>query len=69
MDGASTRFAFRVLVATFNHHIAEVAADPVHLMYVLEQSTRRDQIPAETEKRSLEFIKGELARVTRIHRH
>jgi len=38
-----------------------VAADPVHLMYVLEQSIRRDQLPAETEKRYLEFIKGELA--------
>jgi serine protein kinase len=33
----------------------------VHLMYVLEQSIRRDQMPAETEKRYLEFIKGELA--------
>ena len=37
------------------------AADPVHLMYVLEQAIRREQLPAETEKRYLEFIKGELA--------
>src|SRR5208282_6349496 len=51
MDGASTRFAFKVLAATFNHDTTEVAADPVHLMYVLEQSIRRDQLPAETEKR------------------
>src|SRR5579871_2978871 len=61
MDGASTRFAFKVLAATFNHDTTEVAADPVHLMYVLEQSIRRDQLPQETEKRYLEFIKGELA--------
>src|SRR5579859_763785 len=61
MDGASTRFAFKVLAATFNHDTTEVAADPVHLMYVLEQSIRRDQMPTETEKRFLEFIKGELA--------
>jgi serine protein kinase len=61
MDGASTRFAFKVLAATFNHDTTEIAADPVHLMYVLEQSIRRDQLPAETEKRYLEFIKGELA--------
>ncbi len=61
MDGASTRFAFKVLAATYNHDTTEVAADPVHLMYVLEQSIRRDQMPAETEKRYLEFIKGELA--------
>src|SRR3954471_13917234 len=61
MDGASTRFAFKVLAATFNHDTTEVAADPVHLMYVLEQSIRREQLPSETEKRFLEFIKGELA--------
>src|SRR6201994_2885243 len=61
MDGASTRFAFKVLAATFNHDTTEIAADPVHLMYVLEQSIRREQMPQETEKRFLEFIKGELA--------
>jgi serine protein kinase len=61
MDGASTRFAFKVLAATFNHDTTEVAADPVHLMYVLEQAIRREQLPEETEKRYLEFIKGELA--------
>ena len=61
MDGASTRFAFKVLAATFNHDTTEVAADPVHLMYVLEQSIRREQMPQEAEKRYLEFIKGELA--------
>ena len=61
MDGASTRFAFKVLAATFNHDTTEIAADPVHLMYVLEQSIRREQMPQESEKRYLEFIKGELA--------
>ena len=61
MDGASTRFAFKVLAATFNHDTIEVAADPVHLMYVLEQSIRREQLGEESEKRYLEFIKGELA--------
>ncbi|AWN54391.1 PrkA family serine protein kinase [Methylobacterium sp. 17Sr1-1] len=61
MDGISTRFAFKVMAATFNHDTTEVSADPVHLMYVLEQSLRREQLPPETEKRYLEFIKGELA--------
>jgi serine protein kinase len=60
MDGVSTRFAFKVLAATFNHDTTEVAADPVHLMYVIEQSIRREQLPAETEKLYIEFIKGEL---------
>jgi serine protein kinase len=61
MDGTSTRFAFKVLAATFNHDSTEIGADPVHLLYVLEQSIRREQLPDETEKRYLEFIKGELA--------
>jgi serine protein kinase len=61
MDGCSTRFAFKVLAATFNHDTNEVAADPVHLMYVLEQAIKRDQFPQETEDRYLEFIKGDLA--------
>jgi len=61
MDGVSTRFAFKVLAATFNHDTTEIAADPVHLMYVLEQTIRRDQHSDEMEKRYLEFIKGELA--------
>src|SRR5690349_18963661 len=61
MDGISTRFAFKVLAATFNHDTVEVAADPVHLMYVLEQSLRREQLPQDVERRYLEFIKAELA--------
>jgi serine protein kinase len=60
MDGVSTRFAFKVLASTFNHDTTEVGADPVHLMYVLEQAVRREQLPDETEKRYLEFIKGDL---------
>jgi serine protein kinase len=61
MDGVSTRFAFKVLAATFNHDVTEVAADPVHLMYVLEQSIRRDQFPTDTESQYIEFIKADLA--------
>ncbi|WP_454851175.1 PrkA family serine protein kinase [Rhizobium binxianense] len=61
MDGISTRFAFKVLASTFNYDTTEVAADPVHLMYVLEQAIRREQFPEETEKRYIEFIKADLA--------
>jgi serine protein kinase len=61
MDGVSTRFAFKVLASTFNYDPTEIAADPVHLMYVLEQAIRREQLGDETEKRYLEFIKAELA--------
>ena len=61
MDGISTRFAFKTIAATFNHDTNEVAADPVHLMYVLEQAIKREQFPQETEAQYLEFIKAELA--------
>ncbi|RJQ34648.1 PrkA family serine protein kinase [Candidatus Parcubacteria bacterium] len=61
MDGISTRFAFKVLSATFNFDTQEIAADPVHLMYVLEQSIWREQFPEEIEKKYLNFIKAELA--------
>lgn len=60
MEGISTRFAFKVLAATFNHDTTEVAADPVHLMYVLEQQIRREQFPQEQEGKLLEFIKADL---------
>ena len=61
MNGVSTRFAFKVLSETFNHDLEEVAADPVHLMYVLEQAVKREQYGDETEKNYLDFIKSELA--------
>ncbi|WP_150293847.1 PrkA family serine protein kinase [Sphingobium estronivorans] len=61
MSGISTRFAFKALSATFNHDTIEIAADPVHLMYVLEGMVRQEQFPAEVESRYLEYIKGELA--------
>jgi serine protein kinase len=61
MTGISTRFAFKVLSAVFNYDQTEVAANPVHLMYVLEQRILREQLPDETQRRYLEFIKGWLA--------
>jgi serine protein kinase len=61
MNGLSTRFAFKVLSSTFNFDTQEVSADPVHLMYVLEQSIRREQFGDDQEKRLLGYIKGELA--------
>ena len=60
MEGMSTRFAYKVLSETFNYDTHEVAADPVHLMFVLEQSIRREQLSEEKEDRYIEFIKEEL---------
>lgn len=61
MDGISTRFAFKVLSSTFNFDTHEIAADPVHMMYVLEQAIWREQFPEDSEKKFLNFIKAELA--------
>ncbi|EJT04839.1 PrkA family serine protein kinase [Rhizobium sp. CCGE 510] len=61
MDGISTRFAFKVLASTFNHDTTDIGADPVHLMYVLEQAIRREQFSDDVEKRYMEFIKADLA--------
>ena len=35
MSGISTRFAFKILSKVFNFDHSEIAANPVHLMYVL----------------------------------
>ena len=61
MTGLSTRFAFKVLSKVFNFDHREVAANPVHLMYVLEQQIEQEQFPPEAEARFLAFIKEYLA--------
>ena len=45
MNGISTRFAFKIISKVFNFGSEEVAANPVHLMYVLEQQIEREQFP------------------------
>ncbi|WP_409420017.1 PrkA family serine protein kinase [Pseudaeromonas sp. ZJS20] len=60
MTGLSTRFAFKILSRVFNFDHAEVAANPVHLFYVLEQQIEREQFQQETHDKYLEFIKGYL---------
>ncbi|GHG01956.1 PrkA family serine protein kinase [Thalassotalea marina] len=57
MSGLSTRFAFKILSRVFNFDHMEVAANPVHLFYVLEQQIEREQLPKETSERYLTFIK------------
>jgi serine protein kinase len=61
MSGMSTRFAYKVLSAVFNYDQTEIAANPVHLMYVLEQRLAREDLPDETRRRYVEHIKGHLA--------
>ncbi|MDN3679779.1 PrkA family serine protein kinase [Vibrio tapetis subsp. quintayensis] len=60
MSGLSTRFAFKILSRVFNFDQSEVAANPVHLFYVIEQQVEREQFPQEVGERYLEFLKGYL---------
>jgi serine protein kinase len=61
MEGLSTRFAFKILSRVFNFDSQEVAANPVHLFYVLERQIEREQFNQEIADRYLEFLKGYLA--------
>ncbi|TCO78858.1 putative serine protein kinase PrkA [Plasticicumulans lactativorans] len=61
MTGISTRFAFKILSQVFNFDNTEIAANPVHLLYVLERQIEREQFSAETEEKYLSYIKGWLA--------
>jgi serine protein kinase len=61
MDGISTRFAFKILSKTFNFDAEEVSADPIHLMYVLEDAIRREQFSENVEATLMEYIKEYLA--------
>ncbi|HLO62294.1 MAG TPA: PrkA family serine protein kinase [Azonexus sp.] len=61
MTGLSTRFAFKILSKVFNFDHREIAANPVHLMYVLEQQVEQEQFPPEVEERYLRFLKEYLS--------
>lgn len=57
MEGQSTRFAFKILSKVFNFDPTEVAANPVHLIYVLEKQIEQEQFPADIADRYLNFLK------------
>ncbi|MCL6269757.1 PrkA family serine protein kinase [Sansalvadorimonas sp. 2012CJ34-2] len=61
MEGLSTRFAFKILSKVFNFDPSEVAANPVHLLYVLEREIEQQQFPQETHERYLRYVKEFLA--------
>lgn len=61
MSGVSTRFAFKILSKVFNFDHSEIAANPVHLMYVLERQIEQEQYPQELHETYLAFIKEYLS--------
>ena len=61
MDGLSTRFAFKILSKVFNFDPAEIAANPVHLLYILEKEIEQQQFPAEVQEKYLGYLKEFIA--------
>jgi serine protein kinase len=57
MQGLSTRFSFKILSKVFNFDSSEIAANPVHLLYVLEQRIEQEQFPADRRDQYMNFIK------------
>jgi len=60
MNGMSTRFAFKVLSATFDLRPEEQQANPIDLMYIIEGAVRKENLPQETTDKYLGFIKDHL---------
>jgi len=60
MEGLSTRFAYKILSQVFNYDPDEIAANPVHLIYILEKTIEQEQFPPEKEAFYLDILKGKL---------
>lgn len=61
MSGSSTRFAYKILSKVYNYDPEEVAANPIHLMHVLERQIEQEQMSVEEEEQWISYIKGILA--------
>lgn len=59
--GLSTRAAFKVLAEVFNYDGSEIAADPVHLLVVLENLIKSSRMSEDEEVTQLAYIKEYLA--------
>lgn len=55
-SGISTRFAFKILAQTFNFDPEEVAANPLHLLLVLNDKIKVEHLSKEEEERLLAII-------------
>jgi len=59
--GVSTRLAYKILAEVYNFDIEEIAADPVHLLYVLEKTILKSRLPVDTADKYLTYIKDYLS--------
>jgi serine protein kinase len=62
MTGMSTRFAYKIISSVFDLRPEECAANPVDLMYVIEETLKREALPEDVHKRYLAFIKDWLSK-------
>lgn len=60
MTGLSTRFGFKIISRVFNFDVEEVAANPVHLLYIIEKSIIENQFASDEEERYQSFLKNVL---------
>lgn len=60
MDGWSTRTAFKILAKVFNFDSEEVAANPIHLMYVLQRTIELGQYNEELTAKYNDILKNTL---------
>lgn len=61
MDGVSTRFAYKILSKVFNFDTEETAANPVHLLAVLERSIKTANMNESQRDNLVDILKNELA--------
>lgn len=54
--GISTRFAFKILAQTFNYDPSEVAANPLHLLLILNDRIKQEHLSKDEEDTLLSII-------------
>ena len=57
MAGLSTRFGFKILSETFNLRPEEIQANPIDLMFVLEEALKREHLKDELFNTYMDFLK------------
>ncbi len=56
-SGISTRLAYKILAEVYNFDPDEIAADPVHLLYILEKTVTKSRLPDAVAITYLDYIK------------
>ena len=59
-SGISTRLGYKILAEVYNFDSEEIAADPVHLLYVLEKTVNSSRLSKDIQEKYLEYIKEDL---------